>query len=471
MNCTPADISTDVSGMSQIINYGTNKDIKEFCTKEDILHHLKVSNYTSKNFIIFNKIIKALTENDKTELYSRRILYKWVENNFSRTSVPFFLQKINTLHALQSASCVCGQAIHSVETDYSQMINVNVSNIFNVDAILTPYARCILYKCFSFLKYTQVEDFVLCKLLFEDKGASIDFDIQSYVEVWTTNTLDDELLKENAYSQVVGVFYTKRCILLAKEAPLYFEKIKHTLQSTVDKLYKSFYLCTVDTPDLLLVCEILDLPYLRDICSLPRTLQILLLENPQISAYYLGKPLYNNNYCTAEIKSECMYIQEHGVEQYFKEQHNNCKQRISSFFGTNIKCYNDNTIAVCDSVYDYSPFDIISFREGNFYYNFVRNEFDYMLTNKKNIAIQTPLPEIIQQQMYTTENIAKEYDLLPAEPLVEMWKKLPEHYKQVDTDEYLKTYLPTNKAFAETHDEALLAGNLFLLNQIFSGTY
>lgn len=131
--------------------------------------------------------------------------------------------------------------------------------------------------------------------------------------------------------------------------------------------------------------------------------------------YVLGLPITEGD-LKEQVDQALIYLSAHGENEYVdlinEHQTGFCSQEYPF---TRPKENVRNTEDVLgESIFSYSPFDIISYRSSNNRYFFVRREFENLLKTKKNHWTQEELPQGVLAEIEKREEMAKLLNLPPS---------------------------------------------------------
>lgn len=232
-----------------------------------------------------------------------------------------------------------------------------------------------------------------------------------------------EYLSRRSNSLVDSGLVLERCIYLRDKAPHYWEVVSSRYHAFFKKLFGGK--CRKGKRTLLQQLHSL-FPELVD----PRVLNLSAVAlrlydmTPIQRAYYLGYPVHLGTPGEDQLLAALSRLSEIGAEAYAAEiatfQREQLKRRVPSPFSLAVEAPRNETDLLEQSVYDYSPFDVISYEEAGFYHVFTRPEFSSLLKSQKNHYTQTSLPSYVLSELAGRLKFTRDAKLPEARPLSEL---------------------------------------------------
>ncbi len=153
--------------------------------------------------------------------------------------------------------------------------------------------------------------------------------------------------------------------------------------------------------------------------------------------YVLGFPFSYFEPTLETISQALLCLSELGLEKYAEKlekfQENQAKSISSPFCSESLIGNGESVIG--DSVFSYSPFDRVEFRNGNHTYYFIRNEFMTMLKTKKNHWTGEKLPKALRLDITLRFDLGDELKLPPSEPIRHLLEKVEMEDLQIPSRE------------------------------------
>lgn len=148
-----------------------------------------------------------------------------------------------------------------------------------------------------------------------------------------------------------------------------------------------------------------------------------------LRAYYLGFPLQWGIPSASQLTEALHRLSEQGVEAYTSAlavwQRDQLKLQLPRAFGeTTSEPPRNETDILAESIYDYSPFDVITHSDNGFYHAFTRAEFDSLLKKKQHYYTQKPLSSFLLKELSARLETASQLKLPPSRPLAELLNEL-----------------------------------------------
>ena len=134
-----------------------------------------------------------------------------------------------------------------------------------------------------------------------------------------------------------------------------------------------------------------------------------------VQHYVLGLPI-NDGILKDQVKEALIEISARGEKEYIDRinEHQTCFSTPEYPFTTRAETVRNTEDVLGESIFSYSPFDIVSYLSGNNRYFFVRREFENLLKTKKNHWTQEELPEGVLAEIEKREEMAKLLNLPPS---------------------------------------------------------
>lgn len=147
-----------------------------------------------------------------------------------------------------------------------------------------------------------------------------------------------------------------------------------------------------------------------------------------IAGYILGFPVHYHTPTDDQLHLALNRLNELKREEYAKTIVNYGKQLFSADipFSVNKPIFSNTDDVIFENINNYSPFDIVSYRDGDYIYRFTRPEFDNLLKSKKNHWTNDWLPKAVLATILSRVSTAKELKLPESRPLIELLRRVEE---------------------------------------------
>ena len=209
----------------------------------------------------------------------------------------------------------------------------------------------------------------------------------------------------------------ERCKLLQSEIPEYWDLISAQYQTELKRLYILNHITGSQVLDLMSIY-----PNLTDfdISKFSEIAQDILCQ-PLLHQYYLlGFNLLNE---VPNQQKSLMRLSKFNIDNYYKTlEQRNLKFIQSQLIQDEVIVNEENILQ--EKWINFNISDLALFIEGGHAYIFTRNEFDYILKNKRNQYTNLQFPDFFIEKVRLISEMAERYRLPSAKPLIDVVKKL-----------------------------------------------
>jgi hypothetical protein len=218
-----------------------------------------------------------------------------------------------------------------------------------------------------------------------------------------------------------------RCEEMSRINDAYWKIIRPMYKMVVLKLLNVFLPCIDEAISL---CALFDpLPELDVLQSTtPLTKAILDLPTVEEQAYLLGIPIHIVNPTPLLILNKIKSIHLDGEENYLRQIEEYNRQWIASL-NTTLEEVDDADIVSGDSIFSYSPFDILPYINGDKMYLYIRDEAE-SLREKHKDRYNCAIGSVFLQEVINRQIVSQEFSFGRAMPLVSQFERLKTHSKK-----------------------------------------
>lgn len=255
-----------------------------------------------------------------------------------------------------------------------------------------------------------------------------------------------------------------RLTFLVEKAYIYYSQLAIKIYSKlVLELYEAGLFCICSKEEYKLLYEYLPGVLDENILNYNNLCYNISLMNVYEAGYYLGFPIHEFCPTLAQIKIAIEQLNILGIDNFCKKISETNTQQVDYIFSPGPQLHNYKKNSFFEKIMGYTPFDIVTYREGDHIFSFTRDEFFFLVEKRKNPWTNNTLPVSLLYNMIGRFEMSKEYGFPRSKPLNVALNNLQEQilstsrtfieFFQICHERYLVEDIKENDTDSDSDDE------------------